>query len=222
MSQILKIAHRGFTDNKQTRENPVNAFINAKNLGFDMIEIDIQLCKNNIIVIYHALYIDDKFIKDLTYNELKKIDKDIITLDYFFSNYDHKNLLIYLDLKGSDNLAKYLLFYIISKKINLNNIYIASFNLNHIKFFSQINLGIKIKLGIIYNNILTNKILENLLIPYHKLSFVSIEWTNLDKNNIELLHRNNISVFTYTCNNAIELEYIKKFDIDGIITDIPF
>ena len=83
MSKILKIAHRGFTDSK-TKENTLNAFINAKNLGFDMIELDIQLCKNNIIVIYHDLYIDGRFITDLTYNEIKKIDKDIITLDFFF------------------------------------------------------------------------------------------------------------------------------------------
>ena len=63
--------------------------------------------------------------------------------------------------------------------------------------------------------------LEFIIYNFNKLNFVSIDWTNLDKSNIDLLHRNNISIFTYTCKNKLELEYIKKFDIDGIITDIP-
>lgn len=223
MTKFLKIAHRGHTISKKTntiKENTINAFVNAKKNGFDMIELDIQLCKNNTIVIYHDLYINNKFINELTYKELIKIDKDIITLDYFFSNYNYKSIMIYLDLKGSTNLARYLFFYIITKKIDLTNIYIASFNLNHIKFFSQINLGTNIKLGLIFNNIFSNKNLYDIINSFYKLSFVCVDWTNLDKNNIELLHKNNINIFTYTCKNKIELEYIKRFDIDGIISDI--
>ena len=107
MSKILKIAHRGFTDNK-TKENTINAFINAKNVGFDMIELDIQLCKNNIIVIYHDLYINNKFIKDLTYNELKKIDTKIRLKDIKKSlkirNYRDKSRKNSPLLKSSDGI----------------------------------------------------------------------------------------------------------------------
>ena len=41
----------------------------------------------------------------------------------------------------------------------------------------------------------------------------------LDKHTIDLLHKENISIFTYTCKNNNILLFMKKFDVDGIVTN---
>ena len=57
---MLKIAHRGYS--KHYKENTLCAFNEAVNHKFDMIELDIQLCKSDHIVIYHDEHINDKMI----------------------------------------------------------------------------------------------------------------------------------------------------------------
>ena len=52
---ILSIAHRGYS--AKYKDNSWPAFKNVKDKGFDMIEIDIQLCKSGEIIIYHDLFI---------------------------------------------------------------------------------------------------------------------------------------------------------------------
>ena len=65
---------------------------------FDMIELDIQLTKDNKIIIYHDTFLKDKLIKNLNYKDILEIDKDILSLEKFFEIIDIskiKNLLRY-------------------------------------------------------------------------------------------------------------------------------
>ena len=70
---ILSIAHRGYS--AKYKGNTWPAFKNVKNKGFDMIEIDIQLCKTGEIVIYHDLFLKNQRIINLTLKEVKKKEK---------------------------------------------------------------------------------------------------------------------------------------------------
>ena len=62
---MLYIAHRGHSFQNKTNENKIEAIKNAINLKYDGIEIDVQLCKTGEIVLFHDIYIDDLFVKDL-------------------------------------------------------------------------------------------------------------------------------------------------------------
>ena len=53
--QFKSIAHRGF----QEKDNSYISINKAFNKGFDMIELDIQLCKDDIIF-YHDLFINNR------------------------------------------------------------------------------------------------------------------------------------------------------------------
>ena len=64
-----------------------------------MIELDIILTKDNKIAIYHDTFINDKLIKNITYDELRNIDKDIILLETFFKIIDTSKIKIYIDIK---------------------------------------------------------------------------------------------------------------------------
>ena len=131
MNSFLKIAHRGFSLIKK-RENTLFAFQNAIIKKFDMIELDIQLCKSKDIIIYHDSYIDYNnkflFIKDLTFDEIHKINPYIITLPFLFENINKDRIKIYLDIKGNTEIIPHLLNFLNNRFNNFDNLILAILN----------------------------------------------------------------------------------------------
>lgn len=212
---ILKIAHRGYSE--KYKDNTLESFHKAIEHNFDMIEMDIQLCKNNIIIIFHDNHCDDKFIRDMTLEEIQNKDSDIITLEYFFKNFEYKKIKIYLDMKGSNSLTYYLYNFIEHHNIETKNIYFASFNIKHIDYL--FNKNNNLNFGIITYNNLTHFNLH-FLIDKYKLKFICIDWSVLDDETINFIHNLNTLVFAFTVNSKNSLYFIKKYNIDGIVSDI--
>ena len=130
--RILKIAHRGYIQNLPN--NSIPAFRAAIKEGFDMIEMDLQLCGSDEIIIYHDRHIGGFPVETLRYEQIKLRNPNVITLDKFFHEFpNYKNLKLYLDLKGKEQLARKLRNYIFDNNINTSNIYIGSFNINHLQ-----------------------------------------------------------------------------------------
>ena len=70
----LFFAHRGVHDNIKIPENSILAFKEALNNNLN-IELDVQLTKDNILIVFHDSNLKrmtgiDKNIHELTYNEL--------------------------------------------------------------------------------------------------------------------------------------------------------
>jgi len=209
---ILSIAHRGYSS--KYKDNRWPAFKNVKKKGFDMIEIDIQLCKSGEIIINHDLFIKHKRILNLTLKEIKKKKKSIITLKEFFEYFDSNVQPVYLDMKGNEALAHRLFCFLKTYAINLTNIICCSFNKRHIDYL-KFKIP-EIKVGFITSNILNTEDLKN----YTKnIDSLIIEWNMLDNNTIEFCHQNKISVYTYTMNGVDSFNYIKNFNVDGIISN---
>jgi glycerophosphoryl diester phosphodiesterase len=214
-NKFIQIAHRGHSD--FYKDNTINAFLDAYNNNFDMIELDILLTKDNQIVVYHDTFINNVLIKDINYTQLKNIDKDIILLTNFFEIIDTNKIKVYLDIKGNHLISKYLHELLNkSNNINLNNIYLASFNT--IILQELIELNPNYQLGFITENVYENDILYQFILKY-KLKFIAFGWTTLNNTNIDFLHKNNILIYTYTCKNNNNLLFMKDFNIDGIITN---
>ena len=55
---VSKISHRGYVDNKFTMENSYKSIANALEKNFDMIELDVQLTKDNILILHHDLFVE--------------------------------------------------------------------------------------------------------------------------------------------------------------------
>jgi glycerophosphoryl diester phosphodiesterase len=214
-NKFIQIAHRGHSD--FYKDNTMNAFLDAYKNNFDMIELDLILTKDNQIAIYHDTFITNLLIKDINYIQLKNIDKDIILLTNFFEIIDTNKIKVYLDIKGDHLISKHL--HELLKKINfinLNNIYLASFNTIILQELIQYNPNYQ--LGFITENVFENEILHQFIKKY-KLKFIAFEWSILNKYNIDFLHKNNVFVYTYTCKNENNLLFIKQYNIDGIITN---
>ena len=211
---MLKIAHRGYSD--IFKDNSIDAFQGALDNGFDMIELDIQLCKSNHIVIYHDEHINDKMINEYTLDEL--ITMDIINIEQFMDIIDLTRHKVYFDLKGHENIATYLMEYIISKKFSIDkikNIYVGCFNRKCIPLLQNFNLPINI--GFLTDNVFN---IDELIHLTNNIQFISIKWTLLNEQDINILHTYGILVFSYTCSSPfIELQ-MKKYNLDGIISNI--
>ena len=61
---MIQIAHRGYSE--KYGDNNLESFLEAINVGFDMIEMDLQLCKTGEIVVFHNTYLNDRAISEYT------------------------------------------------------------------------------------------------------------------------------------------------------------
>jgi glycerophosphoryl diester phosphodiesterase len=210
---MLKIAHRGLSATNP--DNSIESFVCAVEAGFDMIELDIQLCKNNEIVVFHDRSLNGKMIEDYTLHELEELG--VISLKTFFSVIDSKYIQIYLDLKGDVEIIDYLIDFILNnnKIVYLPNLSIASFNRRMIDILS--NIETLLQIGFITSNNYSNKEWKELL---RNVDFVSISFDVLDHETVDFLHKYGKPVYVYTCHNKAELDYIKQFNVDGIVSNI--
>lgn len=209
------IAHRGNSD--KHKDNTLESFLSALEYKFDMIELDIQLTKDNKIIIYHDTYINDQLIKDMNYSDIIKLDKDIISIQDFFEKIDYNKISIYLDIKGDHYICSYLHKFLCN--MDISKILIGSFNF--ITLETLYNLNNSYNLGLITENNMNNEILQY-YIDKLDIAFISYHWSVLDNRSINYLQNRNILVFTYTCKDKNIEHFIKKYRIDGVVSNYKF
>ena len=210
----LKRAHRGLSQG--FRDNSRIAFEKAIEHNFDMIELDIQLCKDGEIVVYHDNYYKNKYIFDYTSDEL--INEKVLLLEDFFEIVKDSSIKVFFDLKGSEKVATKLIEHLEKcVDIDYNNIYISSFNRLFHKEISK--CGLPIKIGFTTNT-LFNK--EDFAKLSEGLDFVCLQWDILHKDTVDYCKNKNILVFSYTVKNDFILNHMRNFDVDGIITNYFF
>lgn len=215
---ILQIAHRG--NSHFYKDNSKEAFLSAIDENFDMIELDIQICKTGEIIIYHDTYIESQMIIDMTYSEIIEKDDKILLLEELFQIEQISSVKLYLDLKGSlsliDALVKLLQSLRKKECIELKNLYVASFNLQHIEkmynFYPTINYGF-----ITGNNF--ESLIYYTFLQRKYINFLSVCWTMLNKRTCQIIHGIGIQIFTYTCENDTILKEMMRYNIDGIVTN---
>ena len=94
------IAHRGYS--LEYQDNSLEAISEALKRGYDGIEIDVQLCKTGEIILYHDIYIDTTFVKNMTYDDLKKLN--IISLNDLYEKLPEvRDTRVVIDIKGCDS-----------------------------------------------------------------------------------------------------------------------
>uniref|UniRef100_A0A6C0JIK9 GP-PDE domain-containing protein n=1 Tax=viral metagenome TaxID=1070528 RepID=A0A6C0JIK9_9ZZZZ len=199
-------------------QNNINLIDSYIKKGINSFEIDIQLCKDEI-VIFHDFSLTSKGInKNVSEFPLEQLEKyGIYSIDKLFSlltNYSKVN--IFLDLKGfNEKLIGKLYEKLINIDLSKNTFYIQSFNHYFINLLKKL-LG---------NNI------KNIFFGYLIGTYMDIHWHKYIKN-IDYLCIDNqfISKFikkiekplyVYNCNSKEELTCESRF-LSGIITDFPF
>ena len=209
---MIQIAHRGYSN--KCGDNNIPSFLEAIYYGFDMVEMDIQLCKTGEIVVFHDTYLHNKPIQNYTRTELQ--NEYIVTLDTVFDMVKIDVIKIYLDIKGNENVIHPLIDMLRTRfsSRQLRRIYISSFNCKFVDPLLKSQLPVKI--GFSTANLYDKNQLELLC---NNVNFVCVDWTALDHDSIEMLHEKGIYVYAYTCTNEYVLNYMKQYKLDGIVTN---
>lgn len=222
---MLKIAHRGAKGYEP--ENTLRSFQKALNLNTDGIELDVHLSSDGYLIVIHDETIDRTtngkgLVNNFSLVELKSFLIDgqykIPTLDEVFNLVD-KKCLINIELKGlgtANKVAALIEEYISEKNWNYGHFIVSSFDRNLLQETSNLNSNIPI-------GVLTEEDLDTALAFAEKIKAYSIhpDYQLLNAENVKQMQEKGFLVFPWTVDKKEDIQRIKNYNVDGIISDFP-
>ena len=216
-----KIAHRGMFDNNKIPENSIASFKKALKYNYS-IELDIQITKDNILVVFHDDNLKrmtgiDKLIKDTNYEEIKNLKlldtkEHIPTLDEVLNLVNNK-VLLDIEVKNTKKI-KEIINILKNKLSNYNNFIIKSFNP---KIVRNLKNNINTEVGYLIDT--KHKFLySNFIIKYSKADFLSISKKLLNTKRFQKL-KNKYQLLIWTIKDKNE---IKDENIIYICNKLPY
>ncbi|MFC4025048.1 glycerophosphodiester phosphodiesterase [Oceanobacillus longus] len=231
MTQI--IGHRGSAGTHP--ENTIASYQEAKRVGADGIEIDIQLSRDEELVVIHDATVnrttDGKGkVNSFTVGELKKLDagswfdkrfanERIPTLDEVLDFLLGNDLSINIEMKNAtipyNGMEEKLLSKIQEYKLE-ERVIISSFNHQSIYHMRQMNPDLQ------YAIITLDKLFE----PWNYLNLIGVSGIHphgpkTDLEMIEKLIKRNHPIRVYTINKKGDMEKFIKAKCTAMITDYP-
>lgn len=232
-NQIEFFAHRGFSS--RAPENTLAAFRLAAQLPIAGIELDVQLTKDNKVIVIHDEMVDRVtngrgFVKDSTYEELSKLDagswsskeyagERLPLLEEVFELYKDNSLKIIIELKTAAIEYKG-----IEEEVNrliehcnmVDRVIVSSFNHYSLKSIKRINP--KIKTGILTGEVLYEP--ANYLNQLGaEMVFGSINAINYEM--IQYLEKSDKKLTIYTVDRESDFLRLTAMGIKSIITNKP-
>ncbi len=225
MTKILNIGHRGAKGH--TPENTLASFQKALDLGVDGIELDVHLSLDGKIVVIHDETLDRTtngkgLVSALTLKTLQKFSIDnehlIPTLQAVFDLVDRR-CFINVELKGNATaqpVGDLIEQYIFERGWHYSDFIVSSFDWTMLREVHsqhpQIPIGVlaatDLDLAIAFAEYLGAYAIH----PYFHL---------LTPENTRQMQEKGFKVLAWTVNETEDLDKIKSFNPDGIITDFP-
>ena len=223
----LSFGHRGAKG--YVAENTFESISKAIELGVDGIEIDVFKCLSGDLVLFHDKDLKDLTgesgqIENLTINELEEflvLEKyKIPTLNDVLMKIESP-LFVNIELKGSDTAgatSKIVADFSRKTSWTLDHFIVSSFNWNELEKFRSIDnntpVGVLVNKSISINEAIEfgKKINAQAIHPHYQL---------LDEITVKKIKNNGFKTYTWTVNNADDINFMKKIKVDGIISDYP-
>ncbi|MEM7483662.1 MAG: glycerophosphodiester phosphodiesterase family protein [Bacteroidota bacterium] len=221
----LVIGHRGAMGHET--ENTLASVQKALDLGVDMIEIDVFKISSGEIVVFHDERVERLSnsggkIEEYNIYDLKRLTLDgnhkIPMLQDVLKLIDNK-VALNIELKGA-NTAERVNFiaenYIKEKGWLADNFIISSFNWDELREMRKFNKNIKIA-------ILTEEDPMDAISIAKELNAVAInpDYTKLTEENTGKIKDEGFKIYTWTVNEPEDIQKMKAFGVDGIITNFP-
>lgn len=222
---MLKIAHRGARGYEP--ENTLKSFQKALDLNADGIELDVHLSSDGYLIVMHDETIDRMangkgLVNTLSLSELKSFlidgQYEIPTLKEVFDLVD-KKCLINIEIKDPKAPAKVVALieeYIADKNWNYENFIVSSFDWGSLQEVH--NLNSKIAIGV-----LTEEDLDKALAFAEsiKANAINPDFQLLTLENTKKIQEKGFQVLPWTVNTTEDIQKIKSYNVDGIISDFP-
>jgi len=216
---MKKIGHRGAKGYEP--ENTLISFEKAIDLKVDGIELDVHLSLEKEIIVIHDDTIDRTtngkgFVRNFTSSQLKElgIPTLIDVLDLV-----NRNCFVNIELKGIKTAKPVVVLiehYTKEKNWNYTDFLVSSFDWTMLEEVQLLNP--KIRIGV-----LTEESIEEALAFAKKIKAISIhpDCSLLSKENVALMQENGFEVYPWTVNSIKDIQKIKSFNVNGIISDFP-
>jgi len=215
------LGHRGCAGLEP--ENTISAFKKAINLGVDLIEFDVRMTKDKRLVVIHDEKVDrisngQGYVEDFTLDEIKKLNlkknEKIPTFEEAIDFLKNEKPKIVIEIKEPETSNKILK--IIREKEIENKVLIVSFWPEVLKKAKEINP--KLKTGFLFKIKPKNwlKIVREI-----KADGIGAHFSLVDEKLVEICHKNNLKINTWTVNEIEDIERMIKFGVDIISSDFP-
>ena len=222
---MLKIGHRGAKGYEP--ENTFVSFQKALDMQVDGIELDVHLSADGEIIVIHDESIDRTtngkgFVNALSLRELKTFPIDgkhqIPTLKEVF-DLVNQDCFINIELKSyeaTDKVVSLIEKYVTKKGWKYNRFLVSSFDWNALQQVAFLND--KIPIGVLTE---TDLDLALAFAKFIQAKSIHPHFHLLTKENTVQMQEKGLQVFPWTTNELEDLQKIKTFNVNGIITDFP-
>lgn len=225
MKKTLNIGHRGAKGHEP--ENTLPSFQKALDFNVDGIELDVHVCKTGELIVIHDFTVDrttngSGAVSELSLSEIKALrindEIEVPTLEEVLDLVG-KKCFINIELKGrhtakpvSDLIEKYIL----EKEYSYEDFIVSSFQREELEMMFTINPNIHL-------GILTQASVNQALEWASTFSAKAIHphFSLLTEENVKKAQDEAFKVYTWTINETQDIERIKTYNVNGIITDFP-
>ncbi|MBN2669820.1 MAG: hypothetical protein JXR60_11405 [Bacteroidales bacterium] len=236
-NKMMILGHRGMGELYKYPGNTLEAIEPVLGIGADGSEIDIQITKDSVVVLFHNNDLDNRVnangkIFDKTWEEIKNAkyigiqnDVKIITMDDLFNQIKDVNIYYFsLDCKLDDrykyNSGYRKLFLRSIKKVidkyQFNKHILLEGDLDFLMKAKELNLNVECFLTL--EEDIDKKILDAKL---NQLRGIGISLSSLTNSAVEKAHKENLYIMCWSPKNAIENNKAFKYQVDIIQTDAP-
>lgn len=222
---MLKIGHRGAKGYEP--ENTLVSFQKALDMQADGIELDVHLSADGELIVIHDETIDRTtngkgFVNALSLRELKtfRIDRkyEIPTLKEVF-DLVNQHCFINIEIKSyeaTDEVVSLIEKYVAKKGWKYYRFLVSSFDWNALQQVAFLND--KIPIGVLTE---TDLDLALAFAKFIQAKSIHPHFHLLTKDNTAQIQEKGLQVFPWTINEVEDIQKIKTFNVNGIITDFP-
>lgn len=225
MAGLLKIGHRGAKGH--IAENTLASFQKALEMGVDGIELDVHAAATGELVVIHDFTVDRTTngsgeVHKMTLSELKKLRVEgeftIPLLDEVLALVNRK-CLVNIEMKGRHTakpVSDFIDKYVKERGWSYDDFIVSSFQREELHIMSEINKNIPL-------GILTQASVTQAWEWAEEFSAKAIHphYTLLTESNVKKAQQAGLKVYTWTINDKEDIERIKGYNVDGIISDFP-
>ncbi len=218
---VLRIGHRGAAGHEP--ENTLLSLNKAVELGCDMTEIDVHVCNSGEVVVIHDEEVfrttnGTGFVSQMSLDELKTLDagkgEKIPTLEEVLKTLKGR-IQLNIELKGEGTPIPVHRI-VENSGWSPDKLLLTSFNWNMLDDYRELDrearLGVLAHANAFHAARFAIKIDAYCVNPLHHLC---------RKTFVTKTHKKDLMIFPWTVNDPLDIEKMKAFGVDGIISDYP-
>lgn len=227
----LVIAHRGMFCNEEIPENSLMAFRRAMDYNRP-IELDVQLTKDNTLVVFHDISLKrmcgvDKYVEDLTYQELMKYPlfstKEKIPTFREVLELVNGKVLLDIEIKKTSQVEKICNQVMTELKDYSGDVLLKSFQPDIVLYLKR---NSSYPIGLLVTEYPPSRLYSYFLSSYFLIrychpDFLAVNKTIIKKKRIQR-YRKKMHVFVWTITNKSELEEYKTYADSYLCNGLPY